>query len=475
MLVYSTRLPIKNGIEQSNCMKLFIEWVTKSPHYPINSIDYDVNTRKDFELIEGNITFSVRHFENENVTISACRLENRESDAVWINDCIFLNENGLKSLLIQLNCNLTNYDSRMPKTNKPRIVRMFIDAGYCRDDAGIPVSDKPIEADGAFYETCVKVMNGTLNNTMPVVYVSCDYWGKTDIGVSYLAKKLSGTAHVFVEKNYETATRLRKDTNGNNAHTGYVGIYYPGTSFCHKHSIEYCDYDKNKMIDEIIAAVWKALTNRLDSSSYNWSQIANLQSRQKMMEWQDMSAKDQAQLYEYMNTFDEELNGLKLHIGDLNRDIYSLQAQVDYYRSALSKTDENACFFKMGAEPNLYASERSDLLYNILMQVKDRYEKGSRPYVLIESLLEANPKEGECERVMEGVRRIFKSGEELTSVAKSELKSLGFTIEKEGGHYKLTFHDPRYKFTVSNSPSESRSGKNLISEISTAIDIGRKI
>ena len=103
MLVFSTRLPLKDEITQEECLHLFIKWVIDSPNYSIDAVEYDVSSYKDFDCDYGNQTFSIRHYMDESIEISACRLENRESTAVWINDCIFLCENGNKSLLIQLN------------------------------------------------------------------------------------------------------------------------------------------------------------------------------------------------------------------------------------------------------------------------------------------------------------------------------------------------------------------------------------
>ena len=82
MLVFSTRLPLKDGITQEECLYLFIKWV-------IDAVEYDVSSHKDFDCDYGNQTFSIRHYMDESIEISACRLENRESTAVWINDCIF--------------------------------------------------------------------------------------------------------------------------------------------------------------------------------------------------------------------------------------------------------------------------------------------------------------------------------------------------------------------------------------------------
>lgn len=473
MLVFSTRLPLKNEITQADCIRLFIEWVTKSPNYSIQNILYDVSSNEDFDCIDENITFSIRHFKNNHVELSACRLENRENIAVWVNDCIFLCENGKKSLLVQLNCNRIDYSTQLPPIHKPYIIRQFVERGYCNDDNDLPVVDTPLESDAIYYEKCVDIINGEYDYTMPVVYISCDYRGHTVISPVYLAKKLSGIAHVFVEKTYETAMKLRDSTKGNNAYNGYIGIYFPGTKLCQKHSLTYYN-DYKEMSREIIDSVWKALINRLDSSTYNWNQIIALQARQKMSEWQDISAQDKKQLSDYMNTFDQENESLREQISELNQQVYSLRSQLDMLRVKINGDSEDSCFYKIGSELNLYAGEKNDLLYSVLSQVQNRYSQNSRGYAIIQTLLEANPRSGECEKIINGVREIFGNGGKLTKSGKSQLQDLGFTIEEDGPHYKLIFHDSRYMFTVAKTPGDHREGKNLISQICNAIDVEKK-
>lgn len=474
MLVFSTRIPLKSQITQEDCLKVFIDWIIESPHYAIDEIAYDISSHKDFEYSKGTITVSFRHFKNDQIELSACRLENREQNAVWFNDCIFLNEVGKKTLLVQLNCNRTNFNARLPRIHKPYVVRKFVEGGFCGDDAGIPVVDTPLEVEQGFYDTCVDIMKGTHPYSMPAVYISCDYWDNTVLSPTFLAHQLSGIAHVFVEKNHETALKLRDDTGGNNAHTGYIGIYFPGTGYCQKHSLDYYS-DFKEMTREIISSVWNALVNRLDASIFNWNQIIALQSRQKMTEWQDISEKDKAQLKAYMDAFDGENESLRTQVAELNQQLYALRGQLDALRASINSGDADSCFYKMGAEPNLYAGERNDLLYSILKQVQNRYDQNSRAYTIIQSLLDANPPIGECARVVNCVREVFGNGAALTKAGKAKLKDAGFTISEEGPHYKMVFHDSRYMFTVSKTPSEHREGKNLVSDICKIIDIDRKI
>lgn len=474
MLVFSTKLPLKANVTQEICLKTFADWIIKSPHYPIQDITYDFNSHEDFDFSEDGITVSFRHYKNEHIELSACRLENRETCAVWFNDCIFLNENGSKTLLVQLNCNRTNFDVTLPSVHKPYIIRKFVEGGFCRDDADIPVVDIPLEVESGYYDTCVQIMRGEHNCSMPVVYVSSDYRNKTVINPNYLARQLSGVAHVFVERTHDTALQLREDTNGNNAHNGYIGIYFPGTALCQKHSLSYYS-DYKEMSSEVISSVWKALINRLDASVYNWNQIIALQSRQKMAEWRDISEQDKAQLTEYMSAFDSENDSLRSQVEELNKQVYSLRAQLDTLRASLDSGETDSRFYKNGKEPSLYAGEREDLLYSILSQVQSRYDPNSRAFLIIQSLIDANPRSGECKRIIDCVRDVFGNGGQLSKTGKAKLRDVGFTIEEGGSHYKITFYDPRYMFTVSKTPSDYREGMNLASDICKMLDVEKRL
>lgn len=90
-------------------------------------------------------------------------------------------------------------------------------------------------------------------------------------------------------------------------------------------------------------------------------------------------------------------------------------------------------------------------------------------------MLKANPRSGECEHIIETVEAVFRGGESLCMTDKSKLKKVGFTINEEGKHIQLIFHDSRYKFTVSRTPSDHLAGKNIKGKIKEIINIERKI
>lgn len=475
MLVFSTRLPIKDEVTEQKCLSLFVEWLNGSPHYSADGISIDVNSHDDYDYINGNITFSVRHYKDESVELSACRLQNKEDNLIWDNDCIFVNSHGNKSLLIQLNCNRTDFRTELPLIHKPYIVRMFVEKGYCSLDGDIPVIDKPIIAGKSNYEVYRDIMCGRHSFQMPVVYISKDYWGETAVDPAYLARQLSGVAHVFLEESYDIATKLQEDVNGNNAYLGYVGIYFPGTQYCQRHGLMYYNNDYRKMCKGIIDDVWDALMNCADSTQFNWNQILALQARQKMTKMQNVSDQSKAELDEYIETFDREKKELEDKVAELNQKVLSLRAERDGLLVARGATSKEGLFYCIGSEGELYSGERNDLLYSILSQSLKNFEKGTRPYCIIQSLLAANPRSGACEKIIQGVRAIFRSGEKLTKTMKGQLKDLGFVIEEDGSHYKIVFGDPRYMFIVAKTPSDCRGAKNLAGTICRTLDVEKKI
>lgn len=470
MLVFSTRLLLKDHVTQEMCLKLFIEWITGSKHYAINEITYDLSSQDDYRIEQDNAVFSIGHYNDENIKLAACRLENKEAKAVWFNDCIFVDEGHNKAVLIQLNCNLIDYNTQLPDVHKPYIVRKFVDSGYCADDAGLPVLDIPIIANDDTINLISKIMNFETQNKMPVVYVSCDYGDQPKINASFLARQLSGVAHVFLETSRKTSLKLREMTDGKNVHNGYVGIYFPG-SYCERFNVDSFNYYKEAGY-AIIDSVWQALINRIDSSVYNWSQIMTLQAKQRMMQ---MKAANQEELVLYANTFDSENNELRSKIEDLNEQNANLRARLEALQYAVN-SEQSGEFLRMGVEPDLYPGEHNDLLRSILTQVQHYYDSTSRAHNIIDALLEANPSVGECKRILSTIKGIFSGGARLKTSDKSKLKDLGFEILEDGAsHYKLVFHDSRYMFTVAKTPSDHREGKNLYSDICRVIDIDKKI
>ncbi len=474
MLVFSTRLPLKDEAKREDCLSLFIDWVKDSAYYNAQDLEYDVCSQDEYSYLNDKISFHIKNYKDSDVDITACRLENRDGDALWENDCIFLAENGKKSIFIQLNCNTTSYEKELPEINKPRIVWLFVESGLCDTDNGIPITDKPLLAD-EYYDKCVEIINGEYDMMLPAVYISRDYCEKSPLKPAIIAGRLGGVAHVFYEKKSKTSRKIRSEATGNSAYGGYIGVYYPGTAAAQKFSLKYHNNNSNALLDEIVETVLETLANRREIEQFDWIKIASLQSRQKMSELSESNKQYKDELDEYVLTFDQEMRQEREKRDLLIKQNQSLRAQLDALRAV--RDDSEGGFYNPGSEKEFYPGEKSDFLNSVLKQVKEKLPEGSRAKHIAVSLFEANPKNGEGERIIREIKRILENGDALGSKSKAELRDLGFKIDEEGKHIKLLFHDDeRYMFPVSKTPSDNkRGGKNLAGDICKTIEIDKKI
>ena len=109
---------------------------------------------------------------------------------------------------------------------------------------------------------------------------------------------------------------------------------------------------------------------------------------------------------------------LEAKVDELNQRVLSLRAERDGLMAARGTANRDGLFYNTGSEDELYPGERNDLLYSVLSQVLNNYEQGTRPHSIIRSLPDANPRVGTCEKIIKGVKAIFRSGEKMTKTTK---------------------------------------------------------
>lgn len=506
MLVFSTRIPLMENVSSKMCSELFIKWVAGSPRYSMNDLSYERVGNRDFQTTSDSAIFSITNYSDEQKEVVACRLCANDNGDTWTTDCVFLDICGDKSVQIQLDFISGKYTVHTKSPHKPYIVKLFMESGYCANDATLPVTDLPIEVGKENMQLCIDIIKAKTENTMPVIYVSCDYWDNTYVDVNMLARRMGGVAHVFYETDYRTSWELKEPTNSQNVYNGYIGIYFPRTLF--HEQINPKNYSSaDEVTNEIERMVWQVLVNSTDSSSYNWNSIKVLQAQRHITELKDDSTKLRERFYEqleasgneneqlqskvtellenvdelshekdlFCETFDVENRELRERNTNLYRENASLRMQIDGLQRAIKNADSSGVLCA-GAENDLYPGEQNDLLLSILEQVKSKYEENSRAHHIIDSLLAANEIVGTCKRVLDAVEQAFAGNGRLNSSSKSQLRSVGFEIQEEGAHYKIVFNkDPRYTFIASKTPSDYREGLNLIADIRNSLDIMKKI
>lgn len=117
-------------------------------------------------------------------------------------------------------------------------------------------------------------------------------------------------------------------------------------------------------------------------------------------------------------------------------------------------------------EVEFYEDEIKRIILECVRQTISTYgnaEKSRRDFHVLKDVIDNNKVSEAGNNIKQSMLRIFRKNK-LSKSDISELKGLGFEIQK-GSHDKYLFHgDHRYIITVSNSPSDYRGGENLAHE-----------
>lgn len=462
MIVFSTRIPLKNEASVSTCIELFKKWIIGSPHYAMDISDLSEENLDGYFKEEDESSFSGMIYEEELVKISAVQLRHKDQKESWCTDCLVIEEAEKKYLLVQLDYRCEDYSGTKPRPHKPYVIRLFISSGLCDNDWVMPIDERYLIANNENFNTCLSVMNGISDNLLPVVYVSCDDSNQISIDYKALAKRLAGIAHVIVEKDHKIGLKLKSKTKSNNVFGGYVGVYYPRSKDCEK-------YSSSCYVSTVVQNVQRALVYRSEYTEYSWNQVMIAKSRRK---FSDLETTSQKEMNDFLEYYDADIEDYKQRIKELNERLQRSQAMLEQYKYMYDLTSEkNKPFYLKGSEPEFYPGEYSDLLYYVLTDVLTKKSEESRSYRLINSLLKQNPCIGNAAACLDRIRDILAYNEKLSQTHINELESLGFKIIGDKKHSKFIFHDPRYEFPLAKTASDYREPMNYASDVMKIIDI----
>ena len=153
----------------------------------------------------------------------------------------------------------------------------------------------------------------------------------------------------------------------------------------------------------------------------------------------------------------EENNGL------INKN-RSLSAALENMKSENAKTG----MIVPGEEKELYSGEYYEIIIDILKNSLKNLPEGRRKDV-VKSVLDANPGQDMPSMKAEQLKKIFRTHSALDRIMEQELAECGITVnvEDRGKHIKAVYgNDPRYMYTLSTSPSNSRNGLNAATSMS---------
>lgn len=467
MKYFSTGFYLKSGTKAQDVINECLTWISGSPYtaFAPGVLDmkrecesFDIETEKEkIELINCS--------ENE-VKMYCFRYSKIDGPHKWITD-ISANEytkDGSVWIQVESNVYAQQAASKAPETKRPLIVMKLLDKFSGGKDDLFTIGIEPLFLDNN--EECLKnvasFINAETTNRLPVVYVSAKYFFKEHAHIiipTRLARKLAGMAHVVIEPESTTFShKLKHLVSSKNAYGGALGIYWPngqGINIYKRGEMSAIELE-NLIAEQII----KSITSLTPLNRNGWVEINNAKTRKAIQ-----AIKDEGKTsIELISLYEDENSSLQDEVKELGAKIQYLESRI---RSLTEKaTVQGDLKINVGTEDDLFPDEIMEIILTVLKKSLSTMHAKSRFHDVITSVIDAN----ECNNLIESCDQNLKKAmvgyRSMTPKLQATLEQIGFSINDEGKHLKLTYHDdPRYTYILPKTGSDRRGSLNAYSDI----------
>ena len=492
MLLFSTILDINEKLTYEKFFELIVFW-NDNQYYEENKIA-ELKWTGEFGKKFGNPNLWIS-FEKYESTV-AVRYEKRTQDGViWDTDYV-MNFRNMK-MAIRLE---RSYSDDVPVVDaafsSPYFITHLIDKGYLKKDNDLAIQRDPTYVNDGNIDLLASVISGTSRYRFPVIYVSKTFSNEDPVDVKMLAKRLRGMAHVLVQEDVALNKAIQNACSGKNEYKGAIGIYLPGQSAGHKTLMYRREVGPDPMLlDKVIQIVLRYCNSHAAEPLLTWQGISNAQlieslgrqqkareefeakfreSEEKRKNIEADLSEEGERLYEeaqrrarneadeLLAVFDEEQEKLRKQLDDLTSANNALLVENERLRNKISDADSMPLLFR-GTEDDFYAGEVKDLILSTLEKALDTIPDNTRRMDVVRDIVDSNGYERISESKAEEIKRLLKNYDGMSSKTRQALKDLGFEITEDGKHYKVTYHgDGRYQMAYSKTPSDVRTGKNMV-------------
>ena len=446
MLIYSTRIKVKNTFTKEQFVKSVIKWCMEKD-YPMHIPESHLS-ELSFTQINENQMLDVINIENGN-TIAA-RQTSETLKGNWTVDAVLNCDKQLLSVYMDYTVNdNTTFSHTHHRTTW--LINQIINDGFAENNLGFELKTNAIILDNLNKDILLAAINSSSNYALPIVYLSA----RSKLNADSLALKLAGHAVVI---NDPLDLLFNSDPTRYNAP---IYVFIP-----HKMMEPICfgDYPFHR---DIIRVVADFLNSRNYDKLETWEGVNGEVLRQKSQIILDKIKKQNADS-EFDKTYIAELeaenNDYAKNYENLVKELQKLKHENERLNFTLASCSGSGVpIITSGRECDLYPDEQKEILIEILKDYLNKNITDScRRSDIIKSIISANP----VQEIPEKNRKIIKDafyGYTKFSCTKilDALKETGIVIAEHTGHYKLRYHnDPRYSFEAAATPSDNRAGKN---------------
>lgn len=470
MLIFSTKLPVKETFTKQKFFELVVRWNQDSPHHRIDGIEWDGGCRHRW----GDMKNMLEITEYDDVA-AAHFVQNEQFGVHWTTE--FILHAGRKEIGIYLSREATENTVYFHKEFKPPyFLKLLMRENVLGADVGLTISGYPHSFGATADERQVLTQlcledDGTFR--LPVVYLTRDWFTEhCVIDESELARRLCGVAHVLVESDKDVSRALKALCNGQNVYNGGMAIYFPSVSAAAKRFVPYEGMDTEKVMTQMVRMIFRYMNQQKRERTDTWDGIQMLQMRRqaeqllvekrRLEENRKQTSKDKDEYWDAYVQAQTQVEELTKQNARLQNELAGLRARVD-------SMGENPLLY-YGDEKEFYQGEMLEFVLTALSEKLDRLPKEQHPKLrvvdVLQDLLNANECDGVQKQRQEELKRVLKGERTLTASIRRTLIDMGFRITSDGKHHKLTYYDDdRYTVTMAKSGSDWRGGENLFSEI----------
>lgn len=471
MKVLSARLAMKDGYSPKQFRHTITEWLKAGPPSKEVGERYEAEeiSAKPTTLKAGYCTLESFILTRPDAIYETCRLTHIYREQTWVTEVILKETESESKVYININCLGDTTEFNEIPTVRTEIIRAFVKSGWLKEDI-LPISADPVMLTGKEVNIVVNAINGSYRGSLPLVFVSkfFDTAGH-EVDVQWLAKDLAGIGIVVAEKDDNYLEELKERTNRKNPFNGHIGIYFPNSH----NTKEYRPSDWRRY-GSVNAAIIKEVagysTAQTNADGVSWEQLHSEILAHRAKESEDL-------LNVTINengTLEEQLKEVKEKLHRAVRENRSLSAQNESLRQALDAKDDGRRMLIAAPIDEFFSGEQYDLVVTTLAKALRTTETNTRAYELLEGILALNALRGEGKEVDETLKRVLSKGETIKERDLLELKAIGFEVISDSTHYRLIYNgNDKYVITLHKTPSDVRSGKNLVSDILNTISIYR--
>jgi hypothetical protein len=266
---------------------------------------------------------------------------------------------------------------------------------------------------------------------------------------------------VVVEPTRRFSRSLQPEVNSENVYGGTIGIYWPDGSGRRSFFVGH-EYDGAIDIKRaIIEEVRTALMNRRPMFRCTWSAVQEAVSKAA---YASLRASGSNEVKEYIQLFDSEIKARNQELSEAEREIDRLNNEIKRLETLAAV---GTVTIRTGPERDMYDGELREIVRDALQDAVTHVQADSRREHVLKAILQVTPKWEATKTMRETLKDILRGYKTMGSATRKGLENMGFTIEEQGKHYKLIFHDDdRYTFSLAKSGSDHRGGLNASTDIS---------